>query len=103
MAGDQKSAGYRAINPMAKVPALTDGPVAVAESGAICAYVAEVVPQAGLAPPLGDPPADAIAMAVFFAGCVEPAFLTKSANIPVRPRWRVLGISIGFSMCWRQP
>ena len=30
-AGEQKSADYRAINPMAKVPALTDGPVAVAE------------------------------------------------------------------------
>jgi glutathione S-transferase len=28
MAGEQKSADYRAINPMAKVLALTDGPVA---------------------------------------------------------------------------
>jgi glutathione S-transferase len=33
--GEQKSADYRAINPMAKVPALTDGSAAVAESGAI--------------------------------------------------------------------
>ena len=31
-AGEQKSAEFRAINPMAKVPALTDGPLAVAES-----------------------------------------------------------------------
>ena len=29
--GEQKSPEFRAINPMAKVPALTDGPVAVAE------------------------------------------------------------------------
>jgi Glutathione S-transferase, N-terminal domain len=54
-AGEHKSADYCAINPMAKVPALTDGPVAIAESGAICAYVAEAHPEAGLAPPVGDP------------------------------------------------
>lgn len=41
-AGEQKSPEFRAVNPMAKVPALTDGPVSVAESGAICAYVADV-------------------------------------------------------------
>ena len=92
MAGDQKSAGYRAINPMAKVPALTDGPVAVAESGAICAYVAEVVPQAGLAPPLGDPARGRYLQWLFFSpGCVEPAFLTKSANFPVRPEMASFG------------
>lgn len=92
MAGEQKSADYRAINPMAKVPALTDGPVAVAESGAICAYVAEVVPQAGLAPPLGDPARGRYLQWLFFSpGCVEPAFLTKSANIPVRPEMASFG------------
>ncbi|MGA3339259.1 MAG: glutathione S-transferase family protein [Methylocella sp.] len=92
MAGDQKSADYRAINPMAKVPALTDGPVAVAESGAICAYVAEVAPQAGLAPPLGDPARGRYLQWLFFSpGCVEPAFLTKSANIPVRPEMASFG------------
>jgi len=92
MAGDQKSADYRAINPMAKVPALTDGPVAVAESGAICAYVAEVVPQAGLAPPLGDPARGRYLQWLFFSpGCVEPAFLPKSANIPVRPEMASFG------------
>jgi Glutathione S-transferase, N-terminal domain len=37
-ASEQKSAEFRAINPMAKVPALTDGTLAIAESGAICAY-----------------------------------------------------------------
>jgi glutathione S-transferase len=44
-AGEQKSAEFRAINPMAKVPALTDGTLAVAESAAICAYVAEAHPE----------------------------------------------------------
>ena len=83
--GEQKSAEFRAINPMAKVPALTDGPVAVAELGAICAYVAEAHPEAGLAPPVGDPARGRYLRWLFFSpGCVEQAFLAKSANVSVR-------------------
>src|SRR6056297_852735 len=46
-----QSAGYRAINPMAKVPALKHGDTVVTEAAAICAYLADVFPAAGLAPP----------------------------------------------------
>jgi len=85
-AGEQKSPAFRAINPMAKVTALTDGTLAVAESGAICAYVAEAHPEAGLAPPVGDPARGRYLQWLFFSpGCVEPAYLTKSANVQVRP------------------
>jgi glutathione S-transferase len=85
-AGEQKSAEFRAINPMAKVPALTDGPLAVAESGAICAYVAEAVPQAGLAPPVGDPERGRYLRWLFFSpGCIEQAFLAKFGNVQLRP------------------
>ncbi len=49
-----KSADYLAINPMGKVPALTHGQRAVTESAAICAYLADAFPEAGLAPPLSD-------------------------------------------------
>lgn len=85
-AGEQKSAEFRSINPMAKVPALTDGPVSVAESGAICAYVAEARPEAGLAPPVGDPARGRYLQWLFFSpGCIEPAYLTKSANVTVSP------------------
>jgi glutathione S-transferase len=84
-AGEQKSAEFRAINPMAKVPALTDGTLAIAESGAICAYVAEAHPEAGLAPPVGDPARGRYLRWLFFSpGCVEQAFLVKSANVSVR-------------------
>lgn len=83
---EQKTAEFRAINPMAKVPALTDGPLSVAESGAICAYVAEACPKARLAPPLGDPARGRYLQWLFFSpGCIEPAYLTKSANIELRP------------------
>jgi glutathione S-transferase len=85
-AGEQKSPAFRAINPMAKVTALTDGTLAVAESGAICAYVAEAHPEAGLAPPVGDPARGRYLQWLFFSpGCVEPAYLTRSANVQVRP------------------
>jgi glutathione S-transferase len=53
--GAQKRVEYLAINPMGKVPALKDGDTALAESAAICAYVAERYPEATLAPALGDP------------------------------------------------
>src|ERR1700731_2558440 len=83
--GAQRSGEFRAINPMAKVPALTDGPVAIAESGAICAYVAEAHPEAGLAPPVGDPARGRYLRWLFFSSsCVEQAFLVKSYNVPVR-------------------
>jgi glutathione S-transferase len=83
---EQKSAAFRAINPMAKVPALTDGSLAVAESGAICAYVAEAHPEAGLAPPVGDPARGRYLQWLFFSpGSIEQAFLVKSTNAQVRP------------------
>ncbi|MYE25082.1 MAG: glutathione S-transferase family protein [Gammaproteobacteria bacterium] len=45
-----RSEDYRAINPMAKVPAIRHGDVVVTEAAAICAYLADALPDAGLAP-----------------------------------------------------
>ncbi len=49
-----KGPDYLAINPMGKVPALTHGGAVVTECAAICAYLADAFPAAGLAPPPGD-------------------------------------------------
>ncbi|GAB5376905.1 MAG: glutathione S-transferase family protein [Acuticoccus sp.] len=46
-----KSPEFLAINPMGKVPALSHGDVVVTECAAICAYLADAFPAAGLAPP----------------------------------------------------
>lgn len=46
-----KSAEYLAINPMGKVPAIRHGNTVVTETAAICAYLADAFPEAGLAPP----------------------------------------------------
>jgi glutathione S-transferase len=49
-----KAPGYLAINPMGKVPAIKHGEVVVTEAAAICAYLADAFPEAGLAPPLAE-------------------------------------------------
>jgi glutathione S-transferase len=46
-----KAPEYLAINPMGKVPALRHGKTVVTEVPAICAYLADAFPEAGLAPP----------------------------------------------------
>jgi len=46
-----KEPAYLAINPMGKVPALKHGDAVVTEVAAICTYLADAFPAAGLAPP----------------------------------------------------
>jgi len=83
-AGAQKTPEYLAINPMGKVPALADGDVTIAESAAICAYVAERYPQANLAPPLGDPRRGKYLQWLFFGpSCIEPALIQIFTKLDV--------------------
>lgn len=85
--GAQKSPDFLAINPMGKVPALTDGDAALAEQAAICAYVADRYPEAGLAPPLGDPRRARYLYWLFFSpGCIEPAILQLFTKIQIPSR-----------------
>ena len=75
---DQSRPDYRRINPMMKVPALDDGGTIVTECAAICAHVADRVPAAGLAPPVGDPLRGRYLSWLFFAsGCIDPAFAQR--------------------------
>src|SRR5438045_3504487 len=84
--GAQKRPDYLAVNPMGKVPALKDGEATLAEQAAICAYVAERYPDAGLAPAVGDPARAKYLYWLFFApGCIEPAILQIFTKIEVPP------------------
>lgn len=49
-----KSSTFLAINPMGKVPAITHGATVVTECAAICTYLADAFPAAGLAPPAAE-------------------------------------------------
>jgi len=88
-----KSPAYLAINPMGKVPALLHGDVVVTEAAAICAYLADAFPAAGLAPPPGSPQRGAYYRWLFFAaGPIEAAVTNKSLGFEVPPgRRRMAG------------
>ncbi|KRG44877.1 glutathione S-transferase [Stenotrophomonas pictorum JCM 9942] len=74
-----KSPEYLAINPMGKVPAIVHRGVVVTETAAICAYLADAVPAAGLAPALADPLRGSYLRWLFFvAGPVEAAVTARA-------------------------
>ncbi|HEY6578908.1 MAG TPA: glutathione S-transferase family protein [Rhizomicrobium sp.] len=73
-----KAPAYLAINPMGKVPALRHGDAVVTEVAAICAYLADAFPEAGLAPPHGHRSRGPYYRWLFFgAGPVEAAITNK--------------------------
>lgn len=79
-----KAPDYLAINPLGKVPALKHGDVVVTECAAICAYLADAFPEAGLAPPPGSPDRAAYYRWLFFAaGPVEAAIIDKALGVEV--------------------
>jgi glutathione S-transferase len=74
-----KTPAYLAINPMGKVPAMRHGETVVTEGGAICAYLADAFPGAGLAPPPGDRLRGPYYRWMFFAaGPIEAATTNKA-------------------------
>lgn len=77
-----KAPEYLAINPMGKVPAIRHGDHVVTEGAAICAYLADAFPEAGLAP-TADERADYYRWLFFAAGPVEQAITNKSMGFEV--------------------
>ena len=92
-ASTMKGPAYLAINPMGKVPALRHGDAVVTETAAICAYLADAFPQAGLAPPPGHRLRAPYYRWLFFtAGPFEAAASNKTLGIVVPPeRERMVG------------
>jgi glutathione S-transferase len=89
---EHKSPEYLAINPMGKIPAIVHNGTVVTESAAICAYLADAFPKAGLAPPIGDPARGTYYRWLFFAaGCIEPALVDKMFARPPVEREGTLG------------
>lgn len=81
-----KGAAYRAINPMGKVPTVRHGDTVVTEVAAICAYLADAFPKAGLAPPPGDPHRGPYYRWLFFAaGPLEAAITNKALGFTAPP------------------
>ncbi len=88
---EMKGPDYSAINPMGKVPAIVDDGRVVTECAAICAYLADVYPTAGLGPK-DDERADYYRWMFFAAGPVEQAVTNHSGGFdPAADRAMMFG------------
>jgi len=86
-----KAEPYLSINPMGKVPAIVHKGKVVTEVAAICCYLADAFPAAGLAPDPADR-ADYYRWIFFTSGPVEAAFSNKAAGFePTPERQRMFG------------
>jgi glutathione S-transferase len=90
--GEHKRPDFLAINPMGKLPALVHRGTVVTEAGAICAYLADAFPAAGLAPPPDSPQRGTYYRWMFFAaGCFEPAIIDHMLERPASDRRSSMG------------
>jgi len=86
-----KDEAYRAINPMAKVPALVHNGKTITECAAICAYLAEAFPDAELAP-RDEERADYYRWLFYAAGPVEAAVGNRALGVvPDAAQQRMIG------------
>lgn len=91
-AGEQRGAAYLAINPMRKVPAVQHGAALVMEQAAIYLYLADLYPEARLAPGLTDSLREPyLRWIVHYASCFEPAVIDPAQKRESAP--------VGMSPC----
>ncbi|WP_298886480.1 glutathione S-transferase family protein [uncultured Bradyrhizobium sp.] len=77
-AGEQRQPAYLAINPLGKVPAIQHGGALVTEQVAICIYLSDLFPQAGLTPAPGDPlRGPYLRWIAYYGSSFEPALIDK--------------------------
>jgi glutathione S-transferase len=91
---DMKSAAYLAINPMGKVPALVHDGAVVTECAAICTYLAETFPEAGLQPQTPAERAAYLRWMFFAAGPLEAAVSIRSLGLDI-PKDKQASIGYG--------
>jgi glutathione S-transferase len=86
-----KAPDYLAINPMGKVPALRHGDTVVTEGAAICCYLADAFPEAGLAPAPGDRlRGPYYRWLLFAAGPLDAAVTNRALGFEVPPDRKVM-------------
>ena len=89
----QREPAYLDVNPMGKVPALLHKGVLITEQAAIYLYLAELYPERGLVPPVGDPLRGALLRwMVFYGSCFEPAMTDRALKREdCQPSWSPYG------------
>ncbi len=80
--GEGRTPHYLKMNPMGKLPTLQHKGVTITEAAAICAYLADAFPAAGLAPATDAPQRGAYFRWLFFApSCIEPMMLDRLGKV----------------------
>ncbi|MBC9177456.1 glutathione S-transferase family protein [Pseudoroseomonas ludipueritiae] len=86
-AGGQQDPAFLALNPMAKVPVLEQGAIVIADSTAICAWLADRMPEAGLAPPLNHTDRGRyLQWLIFPSAYMEPAMVERHGGWKGNPQ-----------------
>jgi glutathione S-transferase len=86
LAGAHKAPELLALNPMGKLPILTDGELVVTEVAAIGLYLADRYALGRLAPRPDDPKRGTyLRWSLFAPSVIEPGSIAKSAGWPVKP------------------
>ena len=80
-----KAPEYLAINPMGKVPAIRHGDTVVTENAAIALYLADLVPDKNLAPPVGSAKRGPYYRWISFMGPLEQAMMSKHGGVTPEP------------------
>jgi glutathione S-transferase len=82
-AGETRSPRYLAVNPMGKVPAVVHNGALITEQPAVYLYLADLYPEQGLAPAIGDPlRGPYLRWLVYYGSSFEPAIVDRSQNNP---------------------
>lgn len=82
ISGEGKTAEFRSINPMGKIPVLVDDDIVITEVAAICAYLADKYPEKGLAPLLDSKNRGKYYRYLFVPGTtLEPMFTFDSLEV----------------------
>ncbi|MFO0587503.1 MAG: glutathione S-transferase family protein [Polyangiaceae bacterium] len=84
--GEQKAPEVVALNPMGKLPVLTDGDTVVTESAAIGLYLADRYSAGKLAPAVDDPARGTyLRWSLFAPSVIEPGSMAKAAGWAFKP------------------
>ena len=82
-AKEQRSDKYLSVNPMGKVPAVLHKGVLVTEQPAVYMYVADLYPEKGLAPSIGDAlRGPYLRWMVYYGSSFEPAIVDRAQKNP---------------------
>ena len=88
-----KSAGFLAVNPMGKLPAVKYGDTVITETAALIIFLAELFPEKNLIPAAGTAERGEFYRWLMFALHAEYAFMDKRFGIPETPERKY---SIGY-------